>query len=263
MIDLNEKPRRSFKRKFEENDRSQPKETLLDISVSKLAKAHTKVNLEPSLRKTVMIVNTIRKLEYEIEIGRTKTPNHANSYRHCSRQTTSDENTRPVDSTVFTLVRTQISIEKEEESIKPTLDSWKGEFHLENNSETSKNRCSNNTKTIVKSCPSDDTFIDLAKSTEMKFKNRFDDAAVLTSSNILTTAECEINFSEVDISLYDFDSWSECGPQIPSIDDSEPVYTVRPTTFYKRCSDDLKLEKSNETSLVDDLDQIMQVLVSI
>ena len=78
MIELKERRRRT-KRKFSDplndidNDEigctaaGQPKETLLDMSVSKLAKAKTRVNLEPSLRKTVMIVNTIRKLERQLE----------------------------------------------------------------------------------------------------------------------------------------------------------------------------------------------------
>ena len=271
MIDLKEKPRRTSKRKYEENGRVQPKETLLDMSVSKLAKAQTRVNLEPSLRKTVMIVNTIRKLEQEIEIGRTKTLNEANSFRHCSERTNSCSNTRPDDSTVYPKVETQISSDCTQKLSGPSLDTRDGSFVCDSNSETLNNRCRSGANvSIAKSCPSDDTFIDLAQSTEMKFQNRFDE-----SSNCFTSMEVdaaaaayEINFSEVDISLYDFDTsvaWIEGGLQLPCGDDPDSLI-YKPSslsTFSNRCSDDLKLAKPTENTFADDLDQIMQVLVGI
>lgn len=269
MIDLKEKPRRCSKRKFEENGRVQPKETLLDMSVSKLAKAQTRLNLEPSLRKTVMIVNTIRKLEQEIEIGRTKTLNEANSFSHCLGRTNSYPDTRPDDSTVYPLVDTQNSAESTQKSMDSPLDTRDGSFVCENNSETLSNRCPSSTNvSIAKSCPSDATFIDLAQSTEMKFKNRFAYSSSSITSMEVNSGACEINFAEVDISLYDFDTsvaWSEGGLQIPCVDDSDN-FKYKPSTlstFTKRCSDDFKLGKSTENTFADDLDQIMQVLVGI
>lgn len=273
MIDLKEKPRRSSKRKFEENGRVQPKETLLDMSVSKLAKAQTRVNLEPSLRKTVMIVNTIRKLEQEIEIGRTKKLSEANSLSHCSSRTNSLVDTRPGDSTVYPFMGIQNSTESAQKCLDSPLDTRDEPFVCENNSETSTNRCPsggvNANVSIAKSCPSDDTFIDLAQSTEMKFENRFEDSSSYITSMEVSTSACEINFAEVDISLYDFDasvSWTEGALQLlPSADDSDS-FICKPTTlstFTKRCSDDLKLGKPTETTFADDLDQIMQVLVGI
>lgn len=269
MIDLKEKPRRSTKRKFEENGRVQPKETLLDMSVSKLAKAQTRVNLEPSLRKTVMIVNTIRRLEQEIEIGRTKKLNDANSFSHCSGRTNSYPDTRPADSTVYPSVATQKSTESAQKHLVSPLDTRSESFVCESNSETHNNRCPNDANvSITKSCPSDDTFIDLAQSTEMKFQNRFEDTSSCITSMEVSTTACEINFAEVDISLYDFDTsvpWSEGGLQLPFADDSENTL-YKPTalsTFTKRCSDDLKLGKPRENTFADDLDQIMQVLVGI
>jgi hypothetical protein len=265
MIDLKEKPRRSTKRKFEENGRVQPKETLLDMSVSKLAKAQTRVNLEPSLRKTVMIVNTIRKLEQEIEIGRTKTSKEANSFSHCSGRTNDYSDTRPSDSTVYPLVGTQNSTENAQKRLDSPLDTRNGSFVCE----TLNNRCPSSTNvSIVKSCPSDDTFIDLAQSTEMKFKNRFEDSSTCITSMEVSANACEINFAEVDISLYDFDTsvaWTEGGLQLPCGDDTDNL-NYKPTTlstFTNRCSDDLKLGKPTENTFADDLDQIMQVLVGI
>ena len=274
MIELKEKPRRSSKRKFEENGRVQPKETLLDMSVSKLAKAKTRVNLEPSLRKTVMIVNTIRKLEQEIEIGRTKKLSEANSLSHCSGRANSFVDTRPDDSTVYPFMGIQNSTENAQKRLDSPLDTRDEPFVCENYSETSNNRCPSSggdtNVSIAKSCPSDDTFIDLAQSTEMKFENRFEDSSNCVTSMEVSSSACEINFAEVDISLYDFDasvSWTEGGLQLlPSTDDSDS-FISKPTTlstFTKRCSDDLiKLGKPTESTFADDLDQIMQVLVGI
>jgi hypothetical protein len=269
MIDLKEKPRRSSKRKFEENGRVQPKETLLDMSVSKLAKAQTRVNLEPSLRKTVMIVNTIRKLEQEIEIGRTKTVNEANSFSLCSGRTNNYSDTRPDDSTVFPKMGTQISTESTQKRLDLPLDTRERSFVCNSNSETLNNRCPSDANvSIAKSCPSDDTFIDLAQSTEMKFKNRFDDSSSCFTTMEVDADACEINFAEVDISLYDFDTsvaWPEGGLHIPCGDDADSLVYKASTlsTFTNRCSDDLKLGKPTENTFADDLDQIMQVLVGI
>lgn len=269
MIDLKEKPRRSSKRKFEENGRVQPKETLLDMSVSKLAKAQRRVNLEPSLRKTVMIVNTIRKLEQEIENGRTKTLREAN-VSHCSPKTNNYSDTRRTDSTVFTCAGTRNSAESVQKRLDLPLETRDESFVCENYSETF-NRCPVVTA-IAKSCRSDDTFVDLAQSTEMKFKNRFEDSCASNSNTSMpvevTTVDCEINFAEVDISLYDFDTsmaWSEGGLQLPCVEDTDSQYKhCSPlSTFTSRCSDDLKLGKTTENSFTDDLDQIMQVLVGI
>lgn len=264
MIDLKEKPRRCTKRKFEENGRIQPKETLLGMSVSKLAKAQTRVNLEPSLRKTVMIVNTIRKLEQEIEIGRTKTLNEASAFSHCSAKTNNYPDTRLEKNTVCSLVGTQDYTEGFQKHLGSPLDTREETFVCENNSETP-DRCPE--ESVAKSCTSDDTFIDLAQSTEMKFKNRFEESSNSLASIEVSTTACEINFAEVDISLYDFDAsmvWQETGVQ-PYVDENEH-FLYKPaalSTFTKRCSDDLKLGKSTENTFADDLDQIMQVLVGI
>lgn len=268
MIDLKEKPRRSSKRKFEENGRVQPKETLLDMSVSKLAKAQTRVNLEPSLRKTVMIVNTIRRLEQEIEIGRTRKQNDANSFGHCLERTNSYGDTRPADSTICTSLASQNCTGISEKGASSSLDTRKRSFVCESNSETSSNRWSLNNTDTTKSCPSDVTFIDLAQSTEVKFENRFEDSSNCITSMEVNGGVCEINFAEVDISLYDFDttlSLSEGGLHLPSADDGDQLIH-KPTilsTFTNRCSDDIKLGKTVECTFADDLDQIMQVLVGI
>ncbi|XP_028409683.1 uncharacterized protein LOC114532390 [Dendronephthya gigantea] len=262
MIDLKEKPRRCIKRKFEENGRIQPKETLLDMSVSKLAKAQTRVNLEPSLRKTVMIVNTIRKLEQEIEIGRTKTLKEASSFNHCSAKTNNYHDTRSEKNTVFSHVGTQDYTEGLQKLLGSPLDTREETFVCENNSETH-DRCPE--ERVAKSCTSDDTFIDLAQSTEMKFRNRFEESSNSLASIEVSNTACEINFAEVDISLYDYDAsmvWQETGMQV----DETEQFLYKPaalSTFTKRCSDDLKLGKSTDNTFADDLDQIMQVLVGI
>lgn len=281
MIDLKDlKPqdkRRRSKRKFQSVEgngcTAQPKETILDMSVSKLAKAKTRMNLEPSLRKTVMIVNTIRKIEQEIENG--KDGDEVMYVDHCLTKGTCS-NTRPTscgaqifegstNSTEVVPVRLSLSLEQRKES-----------YFCENNSEKLDNRCRSFGVTLAKSNGAEETFIDLTR-TSANFKNKFIGKC---SSTCITTVptrrdlpgleeEEEINFAEIDISLYDYDAtlaWSEGGLQMAScgeFEDNNYKTSTGLSALIRRCSDDLKLSKSTDNSFTDDLDQIMQVLVGI
>ena len=274
MIDVKEKPRRS-KRKFheavEENGCPiQPKETILDMSVSKLAKAKTRLNLEPSLRKTVMIVNTIRKIEQEIENGKGVIAGEMRCFDRCMANGTCSDTKKsfkvptfeePANSAEVLPVRLSLSVEKRN---VPSFS--------ENNSETLNNRYHSFNVTLAKS---DEAFIDLTQTSD-DFKNKFMgkcSSSVITSvpshSELPDIEEAEINFAEIDISLYDFDGtlWSEGGLQIScgEFENNDKVYKTSNglSAVIRRCSDDLKLNKTTDNSLTDDLDQIMQVLVGI
>ena len=262
MIDLKEKRRRS-KRKFDESIEKngcpvRPKETILDMSVSKLAKAKTRLNLEPSLRKTVMIVNTIRKIEEEIENGKGIDVNDAMSIGHCA-----ELNTRPnpvevppfEETTEVVPVRMSMALER------PFA------LYSERNSEKFENRCRSFGVSVLKSEGLQEAGMFDPTQTSRR-KNKFMSKC---SYNKLPDLEAEINFSEIDISLYDFDatlSWSDGGGiQIAcgDLEDNDTVYKTNTglSALFRRCSDDLKFNKTAENSFTDDLDQIMQVLVGI
>lgn len=268
MIDVKEKRRRT-KRKFDESIEKngcpvRPKETILDMSVSKLAKAKTQLNLEPSLRKTVMIVNTIRKIEEEIENGKGINVNDAMSIGHCAGRNTRSypvEETTPFEkttnSTEIVPVRMSMTLERRNEPFA----------YSESNSERFDNhRCMS--FGVVKSDGLGEAGVfDLTKTSHQR-KNKLMGKC---SYNKLPDREAEINFGEIDISLYDFDatlSWSDGGEiQIAcgDLEDNDNVYKTNTglSALFRRCSDDLKFNKTSENSFTDDLDQIMQVLVGI
>lgn len=279
MIEVKERRRRT-KRKLDESIENngcpavQPKETILDMSVSKLAKAKTRLNLEPSLRKTVMIVNTIRKIEQEIENGEGVNVNDAKTAMSIDHCVVNEGKTKSSCLKVDTFggatecrdvvpVRMSMTLERRSEPFG----------YNENNSEKFSNRynCRSYGVSLAKYDQADETLIDLTQTShQLKKKLIGKCSTTVPSYSQLPDLDGEINFSEIDISLYDFDatlSWSDGGFQIAcgEIDDNENVYKTNTglSALFRRCSDDLKFNKTTDNSFTDDLDQIMQVLVGI
>lgn len=282
MIEVKDKRRRT-KRKLDESIEKngcpavQPKETILDMSVSKLAKAKTRFNLEPSLRKTVMIVNTIRKIEQEIENGEGVNVNDSETAMSIDDCVVNEAKTKSSSLKVGTFGGATECRDVVPVRMSMTLERRSKPFgYNENNSEKFSNRynCRSYGVSLAKSDRPDENLIDLTQSHQVKRKLMGKCSSTchktVPSYNEPSDLDGEINFSEIDISLYDFDatlSWSDGGIQFAcgELDDNENVYKTNTglSALFRRCSDDLKFNKTTDNSFTDELDQIMQVLVGI
>jgi len=245
-----------IKRKLSDVDddvqtRCYQRQTVFNISLCKLRKNYC--NGEPMLSKTVLIANTIRLIELEMaeengntsyytttsssspsqEIG-ARIENNENIVAHKTRETFS----KPLDLVNF------------EEELDLLGDKIVRELGLD----LSKNY---ERKTTISCEELTDT--NNNPSSERTVDSDLRDSSPTVSCSSLLGLELadELEFGDVDLSLYDFDS---CGSTVLPFEVEELCAAWTGLTNALRCSNSVKKERAVNENF-DELDQVMQILV--
>lgn len=223
------------------------RQTIFNISVCKLRKNYC--SGEPLLSKTVLIANTIRMIEEDMAEEReqiapfsTSTSSNENlgariehDGRNLFAQRTSDSVSKPLDLMNF------------EEELNLLGDKIVRELGLD----LSVRNCER--KTRIATC-SDVTDTNNNASNERTGESERENVSCSSLLGLELTDELE--FGDIDLSLYDFDS---CGATALPLEVEELCAAWGLAgTLTTRCSNSFKKER---TVTEDDLDQVMQILV--
>lgn len=227
------------------------RQTIFNISMCKLRKNYC--GGEPMLSKTVLIANTIRMIELDMAEEREQTTQY---------NTTTSSSCSPEDNFGARMEDDcNVGAHKTRESIAKPLDlmNFEEELNLlgdkivrELGLDLSKNYERKTTVTCV-----DVTDTNNNASSERTADGERDATTVSCSSLLGLELTDELEFGDIDLSLYDFDS---CGATALPLD-VEELCAAWGLTNALRCSNSVKKERSVSENF-DELDQVMQILVS-
>lgn len=260
------------KRKLHDQDgdlqvRCIQRQTIFNISISKLQK--NSCAPEPMLCRAVLIANTVRLIQRDIEeenknlgivatsahdndeTGETnepRVPNHLQQHRSDTRSRNSVEH--------FQVPR----IFEEELNLLGDKITKDLEIGVQRNVLPQERPHSTTNQTIASKQPSDCEVSNVSElNGQAKETPKIEDIDREMTCGSLFSLELteELKFSDVDVSLYDFD--------VPSfsVDMDEfcgALSVSNICSLPSRCSESMKLERKNEHAF-DDLDQVMQILV--
>lgn len=248
------------KRKLSDGDcelRCHQRQTVFNISICKLQRSSS--YSEPVLCRTVLIANTVKLIEREIEEERrfcgvsefgsvsnvSKTeiaPERTSSTSIVDLDSLSHQSNCPSSKFVdfereLNILGEKITDRLDLESRKPGENKQRPSYDVE----SCNNRCN----------------VTSTKNTDSTYRQDFERDLIAASNLLGLELHEEIVFSDVDVSLYDFD----IGTSILPVEIEELcANAMNICNTVSRCGESLKFEKASE-HLFDDLDQVMQVLV--
>lgn len=254
------------KRKFSDGEgelRCHQRQTVFNISICKLQRSSNFI--EPLLCRTVLIANTLKLIEREIEeerkicgelkfssFGNRPTASRA-EFARADLTSTIELNVNPhrpqtgqsKDSSTK-LVDFQFDLSTLEEKIAEELEI---QTHRRGD-------CENRQRKLNYTMSSEEFKIDKTRAGLDSTSTHNFERDLLAASNLLgLELNEEVVFSDVDVSLYDFDVGASTVPI-----DIEELCANLCHNSASRCGESVKFEKASE-NLLDDLDQVMQILV--
>ena len=250
------------KRKLSDGEgelRCYQRQTVFNISICKLQRSNSYV--EPILCRTVLIANTVKLIEREMEeekkfCGELKVSSFGNQQAVCRAEFAMTDRTSSVEVNVNPLctpgefnklVDSQFELSMLEEKIAEELQI-----------QTDKsNNCEDGQKPL--NCEEKRKVEQTRVGHDSTYRHGFE-LDLLAASNLLgLDFNEEVAFSDVDVSLYDFDVGTSTFPiDIEGL--CANAFNLCHNNSSSRCGESLKFEKGSET-LFDDLDQVMQILV--
>lgn len=248
------------KRKLSDADgdlqtRCYQRQTIFDISVCKLRKNYC--NGEPLLSKTVLIANTIRLIEEDIEEERAQIK-HLLCDAPCSSHSTDSLGARMIVSHNGPLLQNKsrealnkpmdlLHFEEEMNLLGDKIVRELGLDYCKDYEERRKQHTSENT----------DTMTDSNNNASSEKASDLEREIVSCSSLLGLELTDELEFGDVDLSLYDFDTCNAAGLPV-EVEELCAAWGLS-NSLTARCGESMKRERTNEN--FDELDQVMQILV--
>ncbi|PFX32770.1 WD repeat-containing protein 27 [Stylophora pistillata] len=257
----------------EVHGRSLQRQTVFNISICKLQKRFTRP--EPILFKTVLISNTLRLIEEDIREERrsleTNDLNGPSDEKTFARVVNMHEPTNRPGLNIGTRSRDACETSKSSLTFEQELNILGDKMVKELELDRENSKLLEEKSELLTQNPLTRSAADSNNNTP-GFEER-ERAVTSNSEEIIREFTCgsllglelteELEFKDVDVSLYDFDVPNGSFPI--DFDEFCSVWNLGSTSVAarslpSRCSDSVKLERANEHNF-DDLDQVMQILV--
>lgn len=249
------------------------RQTVFNISICKLQKSFTRP--EPILFKTVLISNTLRLIEEDIREERrsleTNDLNGPSDEKTFARVVNMHEPTNRPGLNIGTRSRDACETSKSSLTFEQELNILGDKMVKELELDRENSKLLEEKSELLTQNPLTRSAADSNNNTP-GFEER-ERAVTSNSEEIIREFTCgsllglelteELEFKDVDVSLYDFDVPNGSFPI--DFDEFCSVWNLGSTSVAarslpSRCSDSVKLERANEHNF-DDLDQVMQILV--
>lgn len=264
------------KRKLSDGDcelRCHQRQTVFNISICKLQR--NSCSSEPVLCRTVLIANTVKLIEREIEeerkiYGEPEFGSVSNEQTVCRTELARPERIATIELDVnpchtpsrqsndssSKLVDFEFELNMLGEKIAEELEL---QAHRLGESDDRQRMLNNFTSSEEnRSCNDNSTKkMDQTRVAESSYRQDFERDLIAASNLLGLELNEEVVFSDVDVSLYDFDLGTSTLPvEIEEL--CANAFNICHSV--SRCGESLKLERASEHSF-DDLDQVMQILV--